>query len=179
MGTILVCHRSYQLECLVAEIEQEWRHLRPRIDYFVEGVSHNREQSSSRFRSLEGFQPLQVPSDGLEHERIRRVAQSHQTRIAFLKNILEVSHRAGLEPVGQITNTHMHGAGKLGEYYLMYFGWRQPGEVTFRLPNDQRYHADVIDTWDMTITPLEGAFDHEFTIKLPTKPYMAIRLRRV
>jgi hypothetical protein len=99
-------------------------------------------------------------------------------RIAFLRRILEESSVRGLEPVGVITNTHMPSAGKHGEYYLTYFGWRQPGEVTFRLPNDGRYHADVIDTWEMTITPLDDAFEREFTIRLPTKSYMAIRLER-
>jgi hypothetical protein len=73
----------------------------------------------------------------------------------------------------------MPSAGKHGEYYLTYFGWRQPGQVKFRLPNEVRYHADVIDTWNMTITPIEGVYDNEFTLQLPTQPYLAIRLQRV
>jgi hypothetical protein len=100
-------------------------------------------------------------------------------RIAFLKHILESSATGGLEPVGQITNTHLSSAGKYGEYYLTYFGWRQPGEVTFRLPHDHRYRADVIDTWDMTITPVEGTLQDEFVVRLPTRPYLAVQLKRV
>jgi hypothetical protein len=51
--------------------------------------------------------------------------------------------------------------------------------------------ADVLDTWNMTVTPVEGAFTlrprDRYTyacpdrprVPLPGKPYMAIRLRRV
>ena len=51
--------------------------------------------------------------------------------------------------------------------------------------------AEVIDTWDMTISPLDGTFTlgprdrYTYTcpdrprIALPGKPYMAIRLRRI
>ena len=51
------------------------------------------------------------------------------------------------------------------------------------------YRADIIDTWNMTITPVEGVFvmkkrdRYTFVdrdgrdIKLPGKPYQAVRLR--
>jgi hypothetical protein len=54
-----------------------------------------------------------------------------------------------------------------------------------------RYEADVIDTWEMTITPVDGEFvtkkkdDYHLidakgrAIALPGKPGMAIRLIRV
>ncbi len=33
-------------------------------------------------------------------------------------------------------------------------------------------------SWDMTINTLEGTYSGEFTIELPAKPHMAVRLRR-
>ena len=54
-----------------------------------------------------------------------------------------------------------------------------------------KFTADVIDTWNMTITPVDGIFtltkkDAYFfndkdgrSIMLPGQPYMAIRIKRV
>jgi hypothetical protein len=54
-----------------------------------------------------------------------------------------------------------------------------------------RFTAEVLDTWSMTVTPVEGVFTlHKRTdyfygdkdgrkIPLPGKPYMAIRIKRV
>ncbi|MFQ5795041.1 MAG: DUF5605 domain-containing protein [Candidatus Bipolaricaulia bacterium] len=36
-----------------------------------------------------------------------------------------------------------------------------------------------MDTWEMTITPLEGAFTGRFKIGLPGKPRVAVRIQRV
>lgn len=68
-----------------------------------------------------------------------RPARQSAPRIAFLRRILETSSTHGLEPIGEITNTHLPSAGRRGAYYLTYFVWRQPGQVTFRLPDDGRY----------------------------------------
>ena len=84
--------------------------------------------------------------------------------------------------------------GKPNEYYLRYFGSASPGEWRLVLPGRgaealRSYRADIIDTWNMTVTPVEGLFrmakagDYEVhdparpTIKLPRRPYMAVRLR--
>ncbi len=98
-------------------------------------------------------------------------------RIAFLKHILE-EHPIGLNPIGEITNTHLRSAGKHDVYYLTYFGWRQPRHVAFKLPAKQSYRVDVIDTWNMTVTTLDGDYRSEFTVELPGKPYLAVRLVR-
>jgi hypothetical protein len=102
-------------------------------------------------------------------------------RIAFLKRILEQSPADGLEPmrVGVVNKDRFPTAGKEGEYYLTYFGTRQPAQTTFDLPTGNRYRIEVIDVWEMTITPLEGAFTGRFTIELPSKPYVAVRLQKV
>ena len=45
------------------------------------------------------------------------------------------------------------------------------------LPADRQYTVEVIDTWEMTITPLEGTFSGSCQIPLPGKPYLAVRIR--
>ena len=38
--------------------------------------------------------------------------------------------------------------------------------------------SEIIDTWNMTITPA-GRHSGEFTIDMPSRPYMAVRLVKV
>jgi hypothetical protein len=99
-------------------------------------------------------------------------------RITFLRQVLEEAP-APLEPVGEITDTHLPSGGQPGVYYLTYFGVRQPGRVTLRLPAGRRFRVDLLDTWEMTATPLEDAVEDGTTLRLPRKPYLALRLRRV
>ena len=43
-----------------------------------------------------------------------------------------------------------------GDYGLIYFGEHQPVEWAVGLPmEDGEYEIDLIDTWNMTITPIE------------------------
>lgn len=97
-------------------------------------------------------------------------------RIAFLRKILEEGPAGGLDPL--IDNWREKAAGVAGEYYLFYFGIHQPSEHTFVLP-EGRYRGELIDTWHMTITPLEGTFEGCFKVDLPGRPYCASRFRRV
>jgi hypothetical protein len=70
-------------------------------------------------------------------------------------------------------------AGVEGEYYLYYFGFNQPTYRRFLLDPAVEYTVDVIDTWDMTVTRLDGVYSGRFTIPLPGKQYIAVRLRAV
>jgi hypothetical protein len=115
-------------------------------------------------------------------------------RIAFLRKVLESGPRDGLDPVDKWQDDHT--AGKAGEYYLMYFGKEKPTEWKFELPKaeltkDMKFRVEILDTWDMTVTPVEGEFtirivdgayrmpgDGPGPIKLPGKQYMALRIRR-
>lgn len=122
------------------------------------------------------------------------LAGTSPERIAFLRKVVEAGPREGLRPIDQAYV--MNAAGKAGEYYLYYFGDERPTEWPFVLPvgelkTGMRFKADIIDTWNMTITPVPGIFDigelvryrvadkAKRVIALPGKPYMALRIERV
>jgi hypothetical protein len=44
------------------------------------------------------------------------------------------------------------------------------------LPPGQVVHVDVVDTWNMTVDRLPGTFEETFTVPLPARQYMALRL---
>ena len=46
-------------------------------------------------------------------------------RIAFLRRVLESLPPGGLDPQGEITDTHLKSAGQAGRFYLVYFGFRR------------------------------------------------------
>lgn len=94
-------------------------------------------------------------------------------RLAFLRKILEEGPAVGFEPLNS------WGASKKDSIYLYYFGVHQPGEWSFDLPGTNRYRAEVIDPWNMTITPVEGVFSGQCSLELPALPYLAVRLIKV
>jgi hypothetical protein len=115
-------------------------------------------------------------------------------RLAFLRKIMEDCPAEGIDPIDKWQACPF--AGKRGEYYLGYFGRETPTVWPFELYKAEvtdglKFTAEVIDTWNMTITPVEGVFtmkkkdDYSFadkdarSIMLPGKPYMAIRIKRV
>ena len=115
-------------------------------------------------------------------------------RIAFLKQIVESGPQEGLEPVDHFYETNI--AGKYGSYYLIYFGKERPKEWQFKLPKSaltdgMHFKAEVIDTWNMSITQVDKVFEtkkldgYSFLdskggkVKLPGKPYMALRIMLV
>lgn len=115
-------------------------------------------------------------------------------RLAFFRRILSESPAEGLNPIDKWQNYPF--AGKHGEYYLGYFGTATPTAWPLSLfktglKDGMRFKVEVIDTWNMTVTPVDGVFeirkqdDYYFTDKdqrsvpLPGRPYMAIRIVRV
>lgn len=130
-------------------------------------------------------------------------------RLAFLRKIMDEGPTTGIDPIDQWSDPYArhqapigdglgepHVGGQAGYYYLVYFGRSAPKSwaVEFYkrdLADGMRFKADVIDTWQMTITAVEGVFtlkkkdDYTFadvngrSIALPGKPYMALRFRRV
>jgi hypothetical protein len=65
----------------------------------------------------------------------------------------------------------------VNDYFLFYFGMRQPSSRNFNLPTGS-FRIDVIDTWNMTIEPVAESAGGEFTVALPGRKYMAIRIVR-
>ena len=62
-------------------------------------------------------------------------------------------------------------------YYLIYYSFLRPSFREFYFDSTNAYEVEVIDTWEMTIHN-KGIFRGRFSIELPGKEYMAIRIRR-
>ncbi len=114
-------------------------------------------------------------------------------RLAFLRKIMDEGPAEGLEPIDKWQDDPF--AGKRGEYYLGYFRREKPTAWPFELNkanlrDGMKFRVEVIDTWNMTITPIDGVFEikkrdnYVFadkdgrSVPLPGKPYMALRIRR-
>jgi hypothetical protein len=98
-------------------------------------------------------------------------------RIAFLRRVWE-DGLVGAEPVN-IDWNHQARVGNEPDIYLQYFGVYAPALWNLSLPEEHVYQVEVIDTWEMTVTPLEGQYSGKCQVKLPGKPYSAIRIRRM
>lgn len=96
-------------------------------------------------------------------------------RIEFMRGILEEA------PAHLTYSSDRMDAATLevkGEYYLQYFGPHRFAYREFALL-DGTYEVDLIDTWNMTITPFTGTFEGRFRIDLPAKLYYALRIRKM
>jgi hypothetical protein len=101
-------------------------------------------------------------------------------RIAFLRQILEAGPKEGLTPLSDQWHDWNKLAGKAGEYYLLYFGVHAPTRYTFlKLQEGVKFKLDIIDTWEMTITPIEGVFEGNCEFDLPGKSYIAVRAQKI
>jgi hypothetical protein len=121
-------------------------------------------------------------------------------RLAFLKKILDDAPASGLEPIDRWQDSPC--GGRAPDYYLFYFGKHTPTGWAFQLPkppqaqgqppaDGMKFTVEVLDTWNMNITPVDGAFtlkkkDNYYfadrggrTVPLSGRPYLAIRIKRV
>jgi hypothetical protein len=123
-----------------------------------------------------------------------RLRGESPARLAFFRKIFSDSPGDGLDPIDKWQDYPF--AGRPGQYYLGYFGRQRLSTWPFALfkaglADGMRFKAEVIDTWNMTITPVEEVFevnkrDDYFyadkdgrSIVLPNRPYMALRIVRV
>lgn len=95
------------------------------------------------------------------------------TRIAFLRDIAEAGPR--IDPLNINWDLTQGGS---EDYRLIYMGRHQPAYKMLRLPEDQAYTIEVIDTWGMTIERLPGTYTGTCRIDLPGKPHIALRVQR-
>lgn len=110
-------------------------------------------------------------------------------RLAFLKQILDAAPAEGIDPIDAFDDLFI--AGQPGRYYLVYFGLQAPTEWLPKLyltglRDGQRFRAEIIDTWAMTVTPVreplqfkhQGRYDFvaRSPVKLPGRPGIALRL---
>jgi hypothetical protein len=120
-------------------------------------------------------------------------------RLAFLKQVLEAAPAEGIDPIDCWQNPQI--GGQPGKYYLVYFGKQTPTNWDFQIPkpplgklqsaDGMRFSVEVLDTWNMTVTPVPGDFtlkkkdNYSFAdkdgraVSLPGNPYMAIRIKRI
>jgi hypothetical protein len=101
-------------------------------------------------------------------------------RLAFLHQILSEVPGLGLEPANLPRwDDNAATAADLkyqGKYYLLYTGYNRPSFREFFFEPDKKYKVEVIDTWNMTIED-RGIHSGKFYIELPSRPYMAFRVR--
>ncbi|WDQ97943.1 DUF5060 domain-containing protein [Devosia sp. J2-20] len=120
-------------------------------------------------------------------------------RLKYLREVLEQDATNGLTPIGKSTDfpwSRVSGATD-GDVRYIYFGEHQPVEWGSGLPMEPGdYDVEVIDTWNMTVSKAEiidaivphptrhgevvrgGKPLAAFSVKLPGKPYLAIRCRK-
>jgi hypothetical protein len=96
-------------------------------------------------------------------------------RIGFLARIIAEIPSGRLEPLPSDWDAPWGGD---GDHRLVYFGFQRPSRRSITAPPGARWEVDVIDTWEMTVETLPGVFEGRFTVKLPGREYMAVRLRR-
>lgn len=119
-------------------------------------------------------------------------------RLAFLRRILEEVDGVGLEPIDK-WDDDTSTVGIPRRVYLQYLGRVSPASWEFELPQGvlgerlevgDAFRVDVIDTWNMTVTPVECAFELTdverniarvagVSISLPEGEALAIRVTRV
>jgi len=123
-----------------------------------------------------------------------RLLGTSAPRLAFLKSVMEAGPKPGVDPIDKWWDRHI--GGQAGHYYLRYFGSETPAEWPLDLPKPalsggEQFRVDLIDTWNMTMKPVEGVFTlqkkdgYDFhdparpVIALPGRPWMAVRAVRI
>jgi hypothetical protein len=120
-------------------------------------------------------------------------------RLAFLRRVLEEVDGAGLDPIDKWDDPE-HVAGIPRRLYVQYLGRSAPATWHFRLPigfpgerpePGETFEVDVIDTWNMTVTPVgrrftlddvqrNDAYDRASApVELPAGEALALRITRV
>ena len=62
-------------------------------------------------------------------------------------------------------------------YRLYYYSFMRPSFREFCFDDDTPWRAEVLDTWNMTVTDA-GVHKGRFRVDLPGRPYMAVRITK-
>ncbi len=120
------------------------------------------------------------PNDILWWSKGGRLRGESSRRIAFLRRIAEEGPAEGMASISfGWSGWDLPSGGVEKEYYLFYFGFNRPLFRDFSLPPGGEYECEILDTWEMTITKLDGRFSGSFRVALPGKQYMALRAHKV
>jgi hypothetical protein len=116
-------------------------------------------------------------------------------RLAFYRRTMESSPAEGIEPIDR--NAEATIGGQAGEFYFVYFGRHAPPkDWVLKLPAKglaagTQMHVDVIDTWNMTTTPVDQVFtmsglkdgyvtaENGAVVAMPDRPGILLRVTRV
>ncbi|NMC38087.1 MAG: DUF5060 domain-containing protein [Bacteroidales bacterium] len=99
-------------------------------------------------------------------------------RIGFLHKIMTEGPVEGVYPFHNLWNKETYLI-RDKEYYLYYYGNSQQARARLNLPKDVKFRLEIIDAWNMTITPLDGEFSGLAEIELPGIPYIAVRANKI
>lgn len=97
-------------------------------------------------------------------------------RIGFLRKIMEEGPRLGPTPINFKWDSAAGGID--ANFYLIYFGASRPAFRNLELPQGVRFTIELIDTWEMTVTPFPGDYEGTCRVELPGKPYQALRIKK-
>lgn len=103
-------------------------------------------------------------------------------RLGFVKRILEKTPGHGLMLEKDyngvlISVPETERNLKVKSYYIYYYDDSQPAYADIEADPDTDYDVEIIDTWNMTITPA-GTRRGRFFLDLPGSQYMAVRLKK-
>lgn len=103
-------------------------------------------------------------------------------RLEFLYEILKDTPGLGLAPMqaewDEVAATVDKATPGKSGYYLYYYGFNRPSFRSYYFDDEHEYEAEIIDTWNMTITkcePVKG----KIKVELPGREFMAVRIRRL
>lgn len=107
-------------------------------------------------------------------------------RIRFLRKVLkDVPDGSGLkkfvhdwDDLCAVPENEPANGLEICSYYLLYYSFQAPSFRQFHFDDTTEFRVEILDTWNMTVTDL-GIMKGKFTVKLPGRPYMAVRIKAI
>ena len=104
-------------------------------------------------------------------------------RIAFMRKVLEEAPAGGLKPKAMEWDelcavSEDEKLEKESGYHLFYYGINRPAFRWYHIDDENTYSAEIIDTWNMTVEKV-GEFKGRFRLDLPSREYIAVRIKKI